>query len=300
MKYIAFFFLLFFKSITATAQVGLGTITPHSSAMLELKSDNKGMLLPRMSLAQRNAIAAPVATGLIIYNTTTNNLNYYNGSVWIALQPDNINVNYPAMDYGISVSFTNSRANAFYTNVSGSGTWVAQNLTGGTIFSVSSKSQICLFSANNAWIFTVNYAGIGSWSTITTGTNNVTGIASNNSIVLYMPGYNAVGITQDSLGNAVFVQQTLAGGTMSSIASSKQIVVYTNNVAYGFSRNANGAGTWSSVNLPSNFTSGAASSNQIILSTGTTSHVFTGDNSDNGVWFSNATAAGTATICTQK
>jgi len=52
------------------------------SAMLEIKSTEKGLLPPRLTLAQRNAISNP-ANGLMIYNTDTNKPNYYNGTEWV-------------------------------------------------------------------------------------------------------------------------------------------------------------------------------------------------------------------------
>jgi len=55
--------------------------TPDNSAMLHIKSITHGILIPRLSDAQRNAIPSP-ATGLLIYNTTTNKFNFYNGSGW--------------------------------------------------------------------------------------------------------------------------------------------------------------------------------------------------------------------------
>ncbi len=63
--------------------VGINTdgSTPDSSAMLDVKSTTHGILISRLSDAQRNAIPSP-ATGLLIYNTTTNRFNYYNGSGW--------------------------------------------------------------------------------------------------------------------------------------------------------------------------------------------------------------------------
>jgi len=54
---------------------------PDNSAMLDVKSTTHGILISRLSDAQRNAIPSP-ATGLLIYNTTTNRFNYYNGSGW--------------------------------------------------------------------------------------------------------------------------------------------------------------------------------------------------------------------------
>lgn len=57
-------------------------ITPDVSSILELRSTSSGFLMPRMTLAQRNAIASP-ATGLIIYQTNSSpGYYYFNGSVW--------------------------------------------------------------------------------------------------------------------------------------------------------------------------------------------------------------------------
>lgn len=56
-----------------------------ASAMLDVSSTSKGVLIPRMTQAQRNAIAAPVA-GLLIYQTdNTPGFYYYNGSAWTAI-----------------------------------------------------------------------------------------------------------------------------------------------------------------------------------------------------------------------
>lgn len=63
-------------------------VTPTSfaaipaSAQFSVSSTTKGFLPPRMTTTQRDAIATP-ATGLIVYNTTTTELNQYNGSAWV-------------------------------------------------------------------------------------------------------------------------------------------------------------------------------------------------------------------------
>ena len=57
-------------------------ITPDASSLLELRSTDSGFLMPRMTLAQRNAIDSP-AVGLIIYQTNSSpGYYYFNGSVW--------------------------------------------------------------------------------------------------------------------------------------------------------------------------------------------------------------------------
>jgi hypothetical protein len=54
---------------------------PHASAMLDMTSSSKGLLIPRMPTAQRTGIAAP-ATGLMVYDTDLNGFWFYNGTAW--------------------------------------------------------------------------------------------------------------------------------------------------------------------------------------------------------------------------
>lgn len=56
----------------------------EASAIMQFDSTTQGALFPRMTTTQRDAISSP-ATGLTIYNTTTNALNNYNGSSWAAV-----------------------------------------------------------------------------------------------------------------------------------------------------------------------------------------------------------------------
>lgn len=71
--------------ITSTGNVGIGTTSPDADAILDVSSTTRGFLPPRMTTAQRDAIAAPVPSGLMVYNTTTNKLNFYNGTAWEAV-----------------------------------------------------------------------------------------------------------------------------------------------------------------------------------------------------------------------
>ena len=67
----------------AWSQVGIGTSTPAATAALELSATDKGFLPPRMTAAQRTAIAIP-ATGLMVYKTDgTTGLYVYSGSKWL-------------------------------------------------------------------------------------------------------------------------------------------------------------------------------------------------------------------------
>ena len=65
---------------TFTGNVGVGGAAAASAA-LTVTSTTQGLLFPRMTEAQRDAIAAPAA-GLVIYNTTTNKLNLRVAAAW--------------------------------------------------------------------------------------------------------------------------------------------------------------------------------------------------------------------------
>jgi hypothetical protein len=86
MKKIALFFLLMAclwnkAGAQGIAVNGDGT-DPDASAILDVKSTTKGLLIPRMTLAQRNAITTP-ATGLIVYQTdSVPDFYFWNGAVW--------------------------------------------------------------------------------------------------------------------------------------------------------------------------------------------------------------------------
>jgi uncharacterized protein (TIGR02145 family) len=80
-KIIAILASLFFVKTINSQSIGIGTNNPQSSAILDIQSTDKGLLVPRMSTTQRTAIQNP-STGLIIWNTTCKQLETFNGTVW--------------------------------------------------------------------------------------------------------------------------------------------------------------------------------------------------------------------------
>jgi len=71
--------LIFLISVTSSAQIGLGTSSPDSSALLDLNSNSKGFLPPRLSENDKVSIELP-ASGLVIFNTTTKDLETNTGT----------------------------------------------------------------------------------------------------------------------------------------------------------------------------------------------------------------------------
>jgi Protein of unknown function (DUF1566) len=89
---------LLVTTVSAHAQVGIGTTTPGASAQLDVVSTTKGFLPPRMDSAQRNAIVSPAA-GLTIYNTTLKSVQVYNGTAWVST------VHFIGQNYGGGIVF---------------------------------------------------------------------------------------------------------------------------------------------------------------------------------------------------
>ena len=67
--------------LKSAGNIGVGTSTPDASALFDLTSTTRGLLPPRMTTAQRDAISTP-ATGLVIFNTDLNLLEIFNGTLW--------------------------------------------------------------------------------------------------------------------------------------------------------------------------------------------------------------------------
>ena len=79
-----FIFLLFTVG-NLRAQVGIGTTSPNNSAVLDLSSSSKGLLIPRMSSSQRTSINSP-AKGLMVFDNDSAYFFYYTGSAWQSLK----------------------------------------------------------------------------------------------------------------------------------------------------------------------------------------------------------------------
>ena len=85
MKKLLLFAALIAVSFTTSAQVGIGIAAPDASAALDITSTTSGLLPPRMTMVQRDAIATSAA-GLIVYCTNcgaNGELQFCNGTSWL-------------------------------------------------------------------------------------------------------------------------------------------------------------------------------------------------------------------------
>jgi len=92
MKKITFLFGLVAITLSSFAQVGINITTPDSSAVLDLNSSDKGLLIPRMTKTEREAMqtSPPVtglADGLLVYDTDYKRFYFWDNSVskWLVL-----------------------------------------------------------------------------------------------------------------------------------------------------------------------------------------------------------------------
>ena len=103
----------------STGNVGMGTASPHSSAALQISSTTKAFLPPRMTTTQRdNAFntTSKRVTGMVIYNTTENQLETWNGTKWSG---GGINVVTDQAEFE-KVDTKNLRVGEAYLNISNS------------------------------------------------------------------------------------------------------------------------------------------------------------------------------------
>ncbi len=84
-------FLLILGSVQLWAQsgsVGIGTRSPNGNAILDISSGEKGILIPRLSDGEKDILSAKLSLqdkGLLIFNTSTAQFNYWDGTSWISI-----------------------------------------------------------------------------------------------------------------------------------------------------------------------------------------------------------------------
>ncbi len=124
-------------SYTLTAQVAINTngTNPDGSAMLDVKSNDKGVLIPRMTQTQMEGITSP-ATGLSVYNTDVNAVCYFNGTSWDCMDAQSLF----EKTFFCGDILKDFRDGQRYTTVQiGTQCWMAENLNIGTMINGSSN-----------------------------------------------------------------------------------------------------------------------------------------------------------------
>lgn len=79
--------------------LGIGTSSPNANAILDVVSTTKAFMPPRMTTAQKNAVASPTA-GMVVYDTDMKGISFYNGTAWTTTNNKNVatkTANYTAL-----------------------------------------------------------------------------------------------------------------------------------------------------------------------------------------------------------
>ncbi len=139
---------------------------PETSAILDVKSTNKGFLPPRMTKSEIGDIVSP-ANGLIVFNTTNNKLY-----IFVSIDNEWKGINYGvgriAGPFSCGDTLIDSRNSQSYTSVQiGTQCWMSENLNIGTMVNSSSNqtnnSTIEKYCYNNTTINCDTYGGLYQW-----------------------------------------------------------------------------------------------------------------------------------------
>lgn len=98
MKQTFFYFLVFLSFLQSNAQIGIGTSSPNSSSILDITSNTKGVLFPRLFSSERLKIQTP-AEGLMVFDLDSSSLFIYTTAHWLKIQTataaKSFNIEYP-------------------------------------------------------------------------------------------------------------------------------------------------------------------------------------------------------------
>lgn len=164
--------------------VGIGTSTPHSSAILEIQSTTKGVLVPRMTTTQRNAISN-AATGLLVFDNSTGSFWFKGAANWIELvdtskntwkqngnniyasNTGNVGIGTSSPQYHLdinkpnaSIGFTDSELNQFSGSITGNAKTLTLNAVRSFLGDGTTPGNL-LMQTNSGFVYSGN-VGIGT------------------------------------------------------------------------------------------------------------------------------------------
>ncbi len=147
--------------IVTTGNAGIGTSSPDPSAALDVESTTKGLLPPRMTRSERNAIKDPTE-GLTLFNITTHCLDYYFNGLWFEVCGDT------ALQFCCGEPTIDSRDGNTYNTVQiGSQCWMAENMN---------------YSTSNSWCYNDNAAYCNVYGRLYIWDAAMAGATSSNSV----------------------------------------------------------------------------------------------------------------------
>ncbi|MCX6276496.1 MAG: hypothetical protein NT004_00185 [Bacteroidetes bacterium] len=227
-KRLLLFVAMFIVAVQLMAQVGINAdnSAPDGSAMLDVKSVNRGFLPPRMTTEQMNSIVTPLE-GLLVYNTSVNSLYWFNGTTWKRFNEFSYTETDPIFGVHPASGITSGNIanwNTAYANrlISSTGTapltlTLSNNQLSGSISAANSTTNGYLKSTD--WNTFNNKQNSLTFGSVTSGDMSTTG----NGMVVG-GGLNLT-ITKGNLAETASSVLTIAGGTNAVLGTGTTISV---------------------------------------------------------------------------
>ncbi len=224
-------------TLSYSQSIGIGTTTPSDKSILDISSTSKGIYLPRLTTAERDAITGLVLgdRGLLIYNTTMNKLQLFNGTSWVHVGDDLGNHQASGMlhmtnsgisnvseiavngwvrnnnaSFGLWNSFTNrhfySESNAYWTLNSGNGLIFRDGLAGsikGYVY-YDGTGSFGLLAPSGNWRVRVDNSNTELYGSVYSSVNYAETIYDRNNTGFYLDMNNGSNVNVFT-GNEIYV-----------------------------------------------------------------------------------------------
>ncbi len=224
-------FVLLFSASAIQAQVGIGTTNPNASSALDITSTTQGLLLPRMTTAQRNMLRATAANSLMVYDTDLKSFYYFDATAlpapgtWVKInaaanQRDNYVLVKSAADLPPPISGTITLLSNTYYEINGTITLTGSiNLNNAYVGGLDANEDVLSFPGGT--VFKGNTGG---------SIRNIT-IKGNKAFEIAGPGMTST--------SSLLVQNTIVDGMTTGVGSISGLGLYFGNIVQ-FLNNANG------------------------------------------------------------
>jgi hypothetical protein len=276
--------------INVVGAVGIGTTSINGSAKLDINSTTRGLLIPRMTFAQRNAIPTP-ATGLLIYQTDSGSgFYYYTGSVWNSLKGANTNLSNLSAPVVINQSLTPNANNVFDI---GSLSLGYRNIFAARSYYIAGSKVVDITGTSNTFLGnTGNVANTGTFNTFVGNSAGISNGAGAGNLAL---GSSALRSSQSGSENVALGRSSMfnnTGGSFNTAVGNFALVGNTlnQNTGVGYFALANTSGAEGNTAL--GFQAGNSHNNGYY-------NCFLGSETGvNGTGYYNVISIGHGTICT--